>query len=154
MTTVFRIRTDTSAQWASHNPILALGESGWDSTLKQRKTGDGVTPWNTLAFENVGPKGDTGAGGNGGQIILDFGAEPGSNEASVNVYNSNLLSTSIPVACFAAIDTSDHSVVDHTYAALFIKLSCGAPIAGDHFPIYATSEHDFSGTFAINYNWV
>jgi len=154
MTTILKIRTDTTANWTSNNTVLALGESGWDSTLKRRKTGDGVTPWNSLAFEDVGPKGDTGASGNGGQVILDFGAEPGSNEASIFVNDATILSTSIPVACFAAINTTDHDANDHKYAALFIKLSCGAPSPGSGFYIYAVSEYDFSGTFALNYHWV
>ena len=102
----------------------------------------------------TGPKGDTGAAGNGGQAIVDFGVEPGSNEATLFVGCPTIIDTSIPTACFAAIDTSDHSINDHKYASLFISISCGAPVVGSGFPIYLTSEYDFAGTFAINYNWV
>jgi hypothetical protein len=153
MTTIFQVRHDTTVNWTAANTVLAAGEFGYDITLKQHKIGDGTTHWNDLLFD-VGPKGDQGAGGNGGQTILDFGAEPGSNEANIAVSIPTILSTSIPVVSFASIDTSDHSANDHTWASLFIRLSCGAPVNGVGFTIYATSEYDFSGTFAINYNWV
>lgn len=47
------LRTDTTANWALFNPILAKGEIGYDEVLKIYKMGDGVTAWNSLAFTNV-----------------------------------------------------------------------------------------------------
>jgi hypothetical protein len=47
------LRTDTTANWASSNPILAKGEAGYDEILKVFKVGDGVTAWNSLAYSNV-----------------------------------------------------------------------------------------------------
>jgi hypothetical protein len=47
------LRTDTTANWASANPILAKGEAGYDEDLKVFKVGDGVTAWNSLAYSNV-----------------------------------------------------------------------------------------------------
>jgi hypothetical protein len=47
------LRTDTTANWASANPILAKGEIGFDETLNYFKIGDGVTPWNSLSFTNI-----------------------------------------------------------------------------------------------------
>ncbi len=44
-----RARRDTSANWASINPVLADGELGYDKTSKVVKVGDGVTAWNSLA---------------------------------------------------------------------------------------------------------
>lgn len=43
-----QVRRGTSAQWASSNPILAAGEPGFDTTLKQLRIGDGSTPWSGL----------------------------------------------------------------------------------------------------------
>lgn len=38
----------TAAEWASENPVLAVGEIGYDSTNKITKIGDGVTAWERL----------------------------------------------------------------------------------------------------------
>ena len=48
-----KIRRDTSANWATSNPVLTDGEQGYDKTLKQTKTGDGSTAWATLPFNRV-----------------------------------------------------------------------------------------------------
>lgn len=50
MPNVIKPRRDTSANWASVNPVLASGEIGYDSTLKQFKVGDGTTAWSSLSF--------------------------------------------------------------------------------------------------------
>lgn len=49
-----QIRRDTTSGWSTANPTLALGEWGLDTTLKQVKLGDGVTAWNSLAFNTSG----------------------------------------------------------------------------------------------------
>jgi hypothetical protein len=48
-----RVRRDTSANWSTSNQILLDGEQGYDKTLKQFKTGDGVTAWATLPFNRI-----------------------------------------------------------------------------------------------------
>lgn len=48
------VRVGPSSQWSASNPVLALGEPGWDSTLKKMKVGDGVTAWNSLEFQASG----------------------------------------------------------------------------------------------------
>ena len=58
MATIFKIRRDTAANWASENPTLAAGEMGLDQTNNFIKMGDGSTAWNALAqftqnIENV-----------------------------------------------------------------------------------------------------
>jgi hypothetical protein len=58
-----RARRDTSATWAAVNPVLAVGEIGFDTTLKQFKVGDGTTPWNGLPFAGGGGTGYTGSAG-------------------------------------------------------------------------------------------
>lgn len=50
MATQIKLRRDTSANWASSNPILAQGEPGYDITSKRLKIGDGSTSWNSLAW--------------------------------------------------------------------------------------------------------
>ena len=41
-------RNDTAANWESKNPILAVGEFGYDTTNGKLKIGDGETAWNSL----------------------------------------------------------------------------------------------------------
>lgn len=52
MAVKIQYRRDTSANWASDNPILSEGELGWDLTVKGFKVGDGTTAWSSLDFSN------------------------------------------------------------------------------------------------------
>lgn len=51
--TQITLRRDTSANWALANPVLALGEPGYDITVDQIKYGDGRTVWLQLPFSVV-----------------------------------------------------------------------------------------------------
>ena len=44
------VRTDTSANWESENPILQANEFGFDSTVQAFKKGDGTTTWKNLEY--------------------------------------------------------------------------------------------------------
>lgn len=48
MTTRIKLRRDTSSNWASSNPVLALGEPGYDTTNKELRIGNGVDTWTNL----------------------------------------------------------------------------------------------------------
>lgn len=153
MAVIIQLRHDSTANWAATNPILAVGELGYDYQLNQHKMGTGTTPWNSLPYYGAGIQGATGPAGPKGQVVINFGVLPGSNEASVVVSDTNILSTSIPTAAFAAVATSDHTISDHSYMPLVADVSCGAPTVGVGFTIYATSLEKISGTFNINYVW-
>lgn len=47
---LIKIRRGFSSEWQSANPVLALGEQGFDVDLMRVKVGDGVTPWLSLPF--------------------------------------------------------------------------------------------------------
>lgn len=47
-----QFKRGTSARWAELNPILEVGEPGYDITKGKMKIGDGKTPWKDLLFEN------------------------------------------------------------------------------------------------------
>ena len=47
---VIQIRSDTSFNWQTINPILEVGEMGFDSDQYSIKVGDGKTKWNDLPF--------------------------------------------------------------------------------------------------------
>ena len=61
----FQFRNDTAANWTSVNPVLELAEPGFENDTGQWKTGDGVTAWNSLAYQlgGMGPPGADGADG-------------------------------------------------------------------------------------------
>lgn len=50
----FSQRWDTAANWTSVNPILWVGEIGFESDTPNWKRGDGVSAWNDLPYSNVG----------------------------------------------------------------------------------------------------
>ncbi len=88
-----------------------------------------------------------------GTFTLDFGAFPGSNEASVTITGQVGISPTTPVEAFLMAEASgDHTVNDATYAALFMSLTCAAPV-GTSFTVYARSEHKMQGQFAGRYVW-
>ena len=50
MTTRIKLRRDTETNWTYNNPILALGEPGFDTTNNKIKVGDGVNTWTSLSY--------------------------------------------------------------------------------------------------------
>ena len=77
--------------------------------------------------------------GASGTAIIDFGAWPGNNEASVNVTGlTEILSDSETDAWIVSVASENHTISDHRYAASLIGLTTGAPTAGVGFTIYAT----------------
>ena len=46
-------RRDTSVNWLSFNPTLQVGEEGFETDTKKKKTGDGITPWSSLPYDNT-----------------------------------------------------------------------------------------------------
>lgn len=90
-----------------------------------------------------------------GTATIDFGAAPGSNEASVSVTGlTSILATSKAEAFVMADDsTADHTASDHRYVELFMSLTCGTPTAGTGFTIYARAIDKLTGQFALRYVW-
>ena len=43
------LRRSSASEWASENPILSLGEPGFDYTNEILKIGNGVDQWSALA---------------------------------------------------------------------------------------------------------
>lgn len=44
------LRVDTAANWTAANPVLLLGEEGYEQDTISKKIGDGVTAWNDLTY--------------------------------------------------------------------------------------------------------
>ena len=49
----FKLRRDTTVNWATYNPILQAGEIGIDTTLNKFKIGTGSAVWSALSFANI-----------------------------------------------------------------------------------------------------
>jgi len=47
---LIQLRSGTSAEWASADPVLANGEPGFDETTGGIKVGDGATAWSALGW--------------------------------------------------------------------------------------------------------
>lgn len=91
-----------------------------------------------------------------GTATINFGAHPGSNEASVAVTGQTSISaTSKADAYVMADDTSvDHTASDHRYFETLASLSCGTPTAATGFTIHARSHHKLTGQWSVRWVWV
>jgi hypothetical protein len=47
---LIQLRSDTTANWTSVNPILAVGEQGFETDTGKFKIGTGSTAWNNLLY--------------------------------------------------------------------------------------------------------
>ena len=50
MATRIRIRRGYSTEWVNANPVLLLGELGYEIDSRRIKAGDGTTPWTSLDY--------------------------------------------------------------------------------------------------------
>ena len=90
-----------------------------------------------------------------GTATLDFGAYPGSNEASVAVTGQTTISATSKADAFVMADdtSTDHTASDHRYFETFASLSCGTPTAATGFTIYARSHHKLTGQWTVRWVW-
>lgn len=90
-----------------------------------------------------------------GTALVDFGAHPGTNEASVTVVGQGDILASSKVEAYVMADdfTIDHTAADHRYFAMLVGLSCGTPIAGIGFTIHARSAEKLTRTFQVRWVW-
>ena len=90
-----------------------------------------------------------------GTATIDFGAAPGSCEASVAVTGQTTISITSKAEAFVMGDdtTASHTASDHKYVTAFMGLSCGTPIAGVGFTIYARSIDQLQDQFTVRYVW-
>lgn len=89
-----------------------------------------------------------------GTATINFGAYPGSNEASVTVTGIAAIGATAKAEAFFMRSTStDHTASDHSYAAMLTGLSCGDVVAATGFTIYARSSEKLTGQWTLNYVW-
>lgn len=44
------VKSDTSTNWETNDPVLGQGEIGFDTTVGKHKIGDGVSNWSDLEY--------------------------------------------------------------------------------------------------------
>ena len=52
MAVTIQLKRGSSDAWRKLNPILAIGEPGFEKDTNRLKIGDGVTPWNNLKYQD------------------------------------------------------------------------------------------------------
>lgn len=100
----------------------------------------------------------TPSGGGGltqGTAVLDFGAFPGSNTASVVVGGLAGISAGHKPKAFvnANATTADHTASDHKYFACFVGLACGDIVPATSMSIHAISLEKLQGQWTVNYEF-
>jgi len=89
-----------------------------------------------------------------GQATIDFGAWPGSNEASVLIPNESASSDWYVNAYIMSNDsTDDHDATDHQYIGNFMTLTAKSEDETG-ITIMATSPYKLQGTFKLRYEQV
>ena len=92
-------RRDPAATWTSVNPVLMLGEVGWETDTRKSKLGDGVTAWNSLPYATQPDGAVSSVNGETGAVVLDK-ADIGLS----NVDNTSDLDKPVSVAQQAALN--------------------------------------------------
>ena len=88
-----------------------------------------------------------------GTVEVDFGAWPGSNEASVVVSAIGVTAVShVEAWVMGDSTTTDHTAADHRYFPLFAALTVEP--GGDTFTIHARSLQKLQGKWLAHYVWL
>lgn len=53
--TRIKLRRSSSSEWNSSNPVLDIGEAGYETDSKRLKIGDGLTAWSGLDYVRIHP---------------------------------------------------------------------------------------------------
>lgn len=88
-----------------------------------------------------------------GTVTIDFGAFPGSQEASI-AFTDATIGAASKVEAYVMADgsTADHSANDHRYLPLLAHFT-GRASAGVGGTIYGRSLMKLIGTFQLRYVW-
>ena len=115
----------TAATWASGDKL----EIRWDAVASADAANTGVA----------------------GSAVLDFGAAPGSNMATVTIVGqTDIKSNALAQAWIMAVDSADHNSMEHVIVPMEVR--CGNIVAGGSFDIFGYSPLRLTGQWAVQ--WV
>ncbi len=92
MASLIKIRRDSSTNWTAINPVLAIGEPGYETNTKLLKIGDGESQWSALPYSS----------GSLDETDPIFSASPAGSITSTNITNWD-----------TAYDWGDHSLAGY-----------------------------------------
>lgn len=100
--------------------------------------------------------GGGGGSANVGTAVIDFGAAPGTNLATVTVTGqASILSTSSVQAWVCGADsTADHNNTEHTLLPLWLTVNASTITAGAGFVLTAFTELRLAGQIKVRWLWV
>ena len=115
------LRRDNSAKWIQNDPVLMLGEPGYETDTGKLKIGDGQTPWSSLAYYN------------GLDLTVVNQLQLNSNELQLKDSQGNILSTvSFTVNNIQGLQTALDGKLDKgTYTGTVVSLEPPSGIAPD-----------------------
>lgn len=88
-----------------------------------------------------------------GTVTINFGAFPGTQEASIPFTDATISAGSKVEAFVMASDSvGDHTANDHKYLPLFAAFT-GEPIAGVGGTIYGRALYSLIGEYKLRYAW-
>jgi len=116
-----QLRSDTSANWASVNPVLLAGEMGLETNTNRIKIGNGSTAWNSLGYFPFAVSGGTVTGnleiGTTGTLTFE-GSSADNFETTLGVINPTADRTiNLPNVSGTIITTGDTGTVTSTMIA-------------------------------------
>lgn len=148
MATRIKLRSDTAANWAAANPILAAGEIGLvvEGALRRAKVGDGATAWNVLdwAFEAAG-------GGGGAAAFADLTDKASADLPAINTPLATALSGKAATShTHTASQISDSTAIGRAILTatdqFAARAELGAEATGN---LLFTSENPAAAKFAL-----
>ena len=89
-----------------------------------------------------------------GTGTIAFGAAPGLNETTLVITGQTAIAANSLAEAFVMEEVLGAKTAnDHGYMNLFVRLTCGALVAGTGFTIYAKSKEKMTGSFTVKWVW-
>jgi len=119
MATRIKLRRDTAANWLESNPILAQGETGFETDSRAMKLGDGTTRWKDLKYAVTGNLKVTDNTIHGDDVVsISSGMGDRSNWVlTVNANEGNIDSPSDAWTTAVAYDSMGNAFMSGVYGA-------------------------------------
>jgi hypothetical protein len=124
MASKIQIRRGTAAQWTAANPILIIGELGFETDTNLIKAGDGTTAWASLSYYTgipgptgvTGPPGATGPTGPAGAASTVAGPTGPAGTTAAASLTGTTLASNVVSSSLTTLGTLTNLTVSNTIA--------------------------------------